>query len=124
MDDSWKWHSIDFPASLLDRGANNSIEIHSTAHYTDIEDCGPGVDDIGEQNAVYQYGTTSVYGPEYGRMYAKLTVITHHPHIDAISPSTGSIGFQVTISGSNFNESQGSGYVTFFNGVVAPNVMS
>jgi RHS repeat-associated protein len=41
------------------------------------------------------------------------------PQITSISPASGSVGTQVTINGSGFQSAQGSGYVTFYNGVTA-----
>ena len=47
-----------------------------------------------------------------------------NPRIISIEPPFGWFGDQVTINGSNFDEQQGTGYVTFHNGIHAGNVDS
>ena len=47
-----------------------------------------------------------------------------NPFIISLEPQSGSQGSQITITGTNFGETQGSGYVTFFDGVEAPEIAS
>ena len=46
------------------------------------------------------------------------------PLINSIDPTQGFIGTQITIEGVHFGATQGLGYITFFNGVVASEILS
>ncbi|GAF74921.1 unnamed protein product, partial [marine sediment metagenome] len=47
-----------------------------------------------------------------------------NPVISAIDPPGGSVGTQVTLTGEYFGETQGTGFVTFYNDITATNVIS
>lgn len=75
--ENYSWLSVTFPTSYLDQGSDNSIDIFpKTEDGLRVAADGPGVDDVGEQNAVFirnHDATNKDIGPSYGSIYARLS---------------------------------------------------